>query len=34
MNKAHLPIKEIRESNGFVRLAVENSWAYDLTNKY
>jgi len=34
MNKAHVPIDEIRESNGFVKLAVENGWAYDLTNKY
>ena len=34
VNNVHLPIEKIRESNGFVRLAVENGWAYDLTNKY
>jgi len=34
VNNAHLPIEEIRDSNGFVRLAAENGWAYDLTNKY
>jgi len=34
VNNVHLPIEEIRESNGFVRLAVENGWAYDVAGKY
>jgi hypothetical protein len=34
VNNVHLPIEEIRESNDFVRLAVENGWAYDVAGKY
>jgi FkbM family methyltransferase len=34
VNNVHLPIEKIRESNGFVRLAVESGWAYDVAGKY
>jgi len=34
VNNVHLPIEEMMESIGVVRLAVENGWAYDVAGKY